>query len=277
MSCVTRPILRWHGGKWRLAPWILSHFPEHRVYVEPYGGAGSVLMRKARSYAEIWNDLDQDLVTLFQVLRSERAEALIRQTALTPYSRVEFERAYEKADDPVEIARRLLVRSCQGFGGNGAHKRTSFRACSTRDYSIPSHDWSGMPAVISQVVDRLKGVIIECRPALKVMAQNDGPETLHFVDPPYLAETRGPGGDYAHELSDEDHDELLAFLKDLKGKVVLCGYPSEKYDTVLEGWRRVTKTAWADGVNCSKQRTEVLWMNFEDQDPGLFGAMQVAA
>jgi DNA adenine methylase len=93
-----RPVLRAHGGKWRIAPWILGHLPAHRIYVEPYGGGASVLLRKERSYAEIYNDLDGEIVNFFRVLRDpEQAGRLLELLELTPFAREEFELSYQPA------------------------------------------------------------------------------------------------------------------------------------------------------------------------------------
>lgn len=262
MNC-TRPVLRWHGGKWILAPWIISHFPAHKVYVEPFGGAASVLMRKPRSYAEIYNDLDDEVVNLFRVLRSDRANDLIDALKLTPFAASEFAAAYEATDCDFERARRVVVRSFQGFGSNGVHQKTGFRSNSNRSGTTPARDWVNYPDALSAIVERLRGVCILSRDAKEVMAAHDAPTTLHYVDPPYVMATRADQkDDYAHELTDSDHAELLSFLCTLKGRVVLSGYPHESYDDALPGWRRVSRGALADGA---KKRTEVLWMNFETE------------
>lgn len=261
MTC-TRPILRWHGGKWILAPWIIDHMPEHRVYVEPFGGAASVLMRKPRSYAEIYNDLDDEVVNLFRVLRSDRAPDLIDQLRLTPFAQTEFRSAHDKADCDVERARRMIVRSFMGFGSNAVHKKSGFRSNSNRSGTTPARDWVNYPDALAATVARLAGVVVLNRDALQVMAAHDGVRTLHYVDPPYLSETRkDAAADYAHEMSDEQHDDLLAFLRTLKGRVIVSGYPSERYDDGLRGWRRVQRKALADGAS---PRVEVLWMNWLD-------------
>jgi len=255
----TRPVLRWHGGKWLLAPWITAHFPAHQVYVEPFGGAASVLLRKKRSYAEIYNDLDQAVVGLFRVLRSNRASELVNALRLTPFARDEFAEAYQPTNDPVEAARRLIIRSFMGFGSNGHNKLTGFRANSNRSGTTPSHDWVNYPDSLAVVVERLQGVTLENKDARAVMAQHDSAQTLHYVDPPYVFDTRSDNGaDYAHEMSDEDHAELLDFLRGLTGMVVLSGYPSPLYDDALSGWLRVERKALADGA---RARTEVLWIN----------------
>lgn len=253
-----RPLLRWHGGKWMLAPWIISHFPEHRVYCEPFGGAGSVLMRKPRCYAEVWNDLDSEAVNLFRVLRSDRAGQLVEALRLTPFAREEFDEAYQATEDNVERARRLVIRSFMGFGSNGHERRTGFRSNSNRSGTTPAHDWINYPDSLATVIDRLAGVVIESKDALAVMATHDGPQTLHYVDPPYMAATRNAGSDYAHEMTDADHLRMLQFLRGLKGTVVLSGYPDDLYDRELRGWRRIERAALADGA---RKRVEVIWTN----------------
>jgi DNA adenine methylase len=268
----TRPALRWHGGKWRLAPWILQHLPPHRCYVEPFGDAASVLLRKPRSYAEIYNDLDDEVVTFFRVLRDPEQAARLRELlALTPFARSEFRAAYEAIECPVERSRRLVIRAFMGFGSNAhasqqkGHCSTGFRANSNRSGTTPAADWAGYAAASAALTARLAGVVIECRDARQVMAQHDGAATLHYVDPPYLPETRDRGNRYdlarrmyRHELTHENHAELLTFLRGLKGMVVLSGYPAPLYDTGLPGWHRVERVAYADGA---RLRREILWLN----------------
>jgi DNA adenine methylase len=267
-----RPILRWHGGKWLLADWIISHFPRHRSYVEPYCGAASVLLRKTRSHDECINDLDGEIVNLFRVARDAGAE-LARVCALTPFSRDEFFRAYDLCDDPLERARRLVVRSFQGFGSNSATSVSGFRSLSRRSGGTPATDWQNWPEALMRTVDRLRGVVIENRPAIEVMRARDDAETLHYVDPPYVHVTRGTGSEtgyrkqYRHEMSDTDHDELAAFLKTLKGGVVLSGYRSEIYDDLFSDWRRIDRATHADGA---RARVESLWLSPSVAQPSLF-------
>jgi len=254
-----RVLVRWHGGKWLLAPWIIRHFPAHRIYCEPFGGGGSVLIRKMRTYGEIYNDLDGEIVNLFTMVR-DRGPELQAKLTMTPFSREEFIAAYQETDDPLERARRLVVKCFQGFGSNSAltAKRSGFRANAARSGTIPAHDWVSYPAALEHTIRRLQGVVIEHRDAKLVMKGADGPETLHYVDPPYLLSTRGdPRPDYKHEMNESDHVELADFLKELKGSVVLSGYPSALYDRLFQSWTRVERRAMANG---SRPRVEVLWI-----------------
>jgi DNA adenine methylase len=262
---VKRPVLRYHGGKWNLAPWIISHFPQHKIYVEPFGGAASILLRKSRSYAEVYNDLDGEIVNLFRVLRNpSQARELIRLVQLTPFSRDEFEASYITADDPIEQARRTLLRSAAGYStaGAGSNKwKTGFRGNVTRSGSTPAQDWQNFPTILNSVVGRLRGVVIENRPAIDVIKQYDGPDTLHYIDPPYPFETRHDrwaGNCYRHEMTDDQHRGLSTALRDVAGMVVVSGYTCPLYDELYSGWHSVTRGTYADGA---KPRIETLWIN----------------
>lgn len=253
-----RPVLRYFGGKFRLADWIISHFPEHRVYVEPYGGAASVLMKKTRSYAEVYNDIDDSLYSLFCVLKDPSASfELEKRLVATPFARREFELAHCYHPDNIEKARRLIVRSFMGFGADSAanlESKTGFRSNSNRSGTTPAHDWVNYPSCIRDFSERLRGVVIEHRDALDVMKTHDSEKTLHYVDPPYSTDTRR-GGRYKHEMKNEDHEELIECLKSLKGKVIVSGYSHPIYESL--GWKREVKQARADKAGL---REEVLWI-----------------
>jgi|SRR5882672_3531814 len=260
-----RPALRYHGGKWTIAPWIISHFPEHRVYCEPFCGAASVLLRKSRSKIEVINDLDDEVTGLFEILRDKDASRVLCELiAFPPFSRADFKLAYEPAVTAIERARRLVVRSFFGFGSHSfnADNSNGFRSFICKNYAS---EWSGVPEALMAIVERINGVMVENRPALEVIAQKDSADTLFFIDPPYPTSTRdGNGKGYRFEMTDHNHRQLACFLKSVKGKVVLCGYPCDLYDVELfADWRRVEVSAYAGGQKGRVKRTEVLWMNFQ--------------
>lgn len=241
-----------------MADWIISRFPAHKVYVEPFGGAASVLLKKPRSYAEVYNDLAGEIVNLFRVARDHGSE-LARRVELTPFARDEFVLSYEESADPIEQARRTLARSYMGFGSAAAtRKPTGFRANSNRSGTTPAHDWANYPDALRLVVGRLQGVCIENKDARSVMAQHDSPETLFYVDPPYVAASRDAGSDYLHEMDDADHEELAVFLRGLRGMVIVSGYDSDLYRREFAGWVSEEREAFADGA---RPRVEVLWFN----------------
>ena len=261
---VPRPLIRYHGGKWKMAFEIIGYFPPHRVYVEPYGGGGSILLRKQRSYAEVYNDLDGEIVNLFRIVR-DRGDELTQALSLTPFSRDEYQGSFPESDDPLEQARRTVIRSHMGFGSNALARgiKSGFRANSNRSGTTPARDWRNLPESIVYVIDRLRGVVIENRDALDLMTRHDGAETLHYCDPPYVSHTRsglmhGFHG-YSHEMTDEDHRAFGAAVRQLQGMVVISGYGCDLYDRELfHDWLRIPFGAHADGA---RDRVEVLWLN----------------
>lgn len=219
-------------------------------------------MRKPRAYAEVYNDLDGEIVNAFRVLQGkETSNELLRRLLATPFSRDEFNLSYEETNEPVERARRMIIRAYQGFGTNGHNgsSRTGFRAMSRLTGSTPVADWVKWPDGVGDFFERLRGVVIENRDALEVMAQQDTADTLFFVDPPYVHSTRTVTRAYRHEMDDSQHEKLCDFLGALKGMVILCGYNNPIYDRL--GWKKIEKETYADGPAVKCKRIEVLWLN----------------
>lgn len=258
-----KPAIRYHGSKWRLAPWLFRYFPPHRYYSEAFGGSASVLLQKPRSLgAEIYNDLDSNIVNFFTVLRDPTTRAQLEDALrLTPFARAEFELAWTQATEPVEAARRTAIRAQMGFGSAGATKGvTGFRSDANRN---PSHDWARYPELLGAIAERFRGVVIENIAAVELLRRYDDPDTLHYVDPPYLHTTRvmRAKGGYRHEMTDADHLVLLAELRALRGMVIVSGYPNDLYDRELAGWPTASVRARISAGRGTGMRTEKIWLN----------------
>ncbi|EGK73330.1 D12 class N6 adenine-specific DNA methyltransferase [Methyloversatilis universalis FAM5] len=265
-SAINSPALRYHGGKFRLAQWVMQFFPPHQRYTEAFGGAAGVLLQKPRAYAEIYNDLDDEIVNFFRVLRDPvQCAQLLQALHFTPYARAEFDMSWTPAADPVEQARRTAVRAAMGFGSAGATKgSTGFRIDSKRAHGTAQMLWTRYPESVMAAAERMRGVLIEHRPAIEVLTQHDGLDALHFVDPPYVLDTRNMRAStrcYRYEMSDDDHLQLLHTLRQLKGAVVLSGYPHALYDDTLHDWARHTTSARISAGRGTGLRTECVWLN----------------
>jgi DNA adenine methylase len=274
----TRPVLRYHGGKHRAAQQIVSLFPPHDIYCEPYGGAASVLMAKPRSASELYNDLDGEIVNYFRVLRDPwMSEQLCRAIQLTPYSREEFDQAFESVDDPVEQARRTAIKAMMGCGSRGATSkhRTGFRWRDRRDgWARAEHLWIKYPAAIANFCQRLQGVVIECKPAVQVIERmGKDSNCLIYADPPYVLSAcadRSEGRSYRYSMTDADHRALATTLKSVRAMVIISGYRTPLYDELYEDWDRID---FSNRTQHSGVRIESLWISPNARTPQgqLFG------
>jgi DNA adenine methylase len=290
--------ITWFGGKSRLAPRIVKYFPPHRTYVEPFGGSAAVLLAKEPSSIEVFNDIDKQLFNLFRVLRHEPSfRQLQKGLELTLYSRAEFDLAKQQSNDPVEAARRLVVRQRQSRGGLGdswsycvqdAHaigSSVSIEAArcllvrQRQSFSGNGKDWSystkksqgGVASAVKRwrkgidvlpaVHRRLRNVQIECDDWRKIIPRFDSLQTLFYVDAPYHSDTR-VGGRYRHELSNQDHKELIARLLKIRGMVALSGYNHVTYEPLERtGWKRIDFDVVANVSYKRASRTESLWLS----------------
>lgn len=255
-------ILKYPGAKWRIADWIIGFFPEHGVYLEPFFGSGAVFFNKAPSYIETINDVDGNIVNLFEVCR-KYPEDLATAVNLTPFARDEFQNCYDvDAADCVERARRTLVRFHQSFGTSNSSKN-SWRNVQTYGGPRCATMWNCLPEIIVKCCERLKNTQIENVDAIELIRRYNDPNTLIYCDPPYL-QTLRKKNIYTYEFTNEEHVRLLQVLCESKSKIVLSGYDNELYNRVLKGWNTAEKKTTAQ---MGLHRTEKIWMNF---DRGLF-------
>lgn len=254
-----RTLLNYPGAKWGMAKEIVALMPKHRSYLEPFFGSGTVLFNKPPSPIETVNDIDGDIVNFFRVLR-EQPEKLSAFIAMTPYSREVFNDAHEnRGDTDFERAYKFAIRSKMGHGFK-TYQKTGFKIdVQARENSYAVNCWNRLPGDLIHAAERLKGVQIEQQPALDLIRKFNYDNVLIYADPPYLLSTRG-GKQYRHEMTEEDHVQLLGALKGHKGSVILSGYPSELYDRELKGWSRIERKSYNQNAD---RRTEVLWCNFE--------------
>jgi DNA adenine methylase len=250
-----RPALRYYGGKWRLAPWIISFFPPHQNYVEPCGGAASVLLQKPRSPLETYNDLDGNVVNFFRVLR-DRPDELIRKIRLTPWARTEYELSLEPCEDEVERARRFWLKSWAGISMDDQPGGFRISKKPTAQPAAILHD----APYLWFWVERLQGVQIECIDALECVNRYDKPWTLTYFDPPYVRDERSHKNEYFQEWSNEQHIKTAVLLRQCQGYVVVSGYACPLYAELYEahGWQRFDKEAQ---TNSGGKRIESVWLS----------------
>lgn len=269
---LTQPI-KWHGGKHYLADWIISHMPSHTHYVEPYFGGGSVMLHKDPiGVSEVVNDLNGDLTCFWGVMANpERFAAFARHVEGMTMAELLFEEAGQHlqsgGQEPVARAVAFFVRARQSRQGLMKDFATLSRNRTRRGMNEQASSWLTAVEGLPKVHARLQRVVVLNRPALEVIKTQDGPNTLFYLDPPYLHETRVTTKDYDCEMSADDHAELLTLLSGIKGKFILSGYPSGLYEQHREanGWHVATREIdnKASSMATKGKKTECLWMNFE--------------
>lgn len=253
-----KQVLKYPGAKSRLADWICSYIPKHDVYLELFGGSLAVLFNKPRCHIETVNDLHGEVVNFFTVLR-DNPEELQRLIELTPYSREEYDRAYQESQNEVERARRFCVRCWQGFGCANLY-HNGFKSGQQTVSPNPAKAWAELPITIKKATERLQGVQIENLPAMELLKRYDTKDVFIYADPPYVLSTR-KNNLYKHEMTDAEHIELLEALVNHPGQVMISGYDNDIYNYYLADWRKVSKDTLAEG---GLKRTETLWMNYSD-------------
>jgi len=279
---IPRPALRYYGGKWLLAPWIISHFPRHAEYVEPFAGALSVLLQKQPAPLEVANDIEGRVLNFFQVLR-ERPDELVRLIRFTPWHEREYMNAYQPSDDSLEDARRFWTvcwMSYQGGPGKAQGRQSGFRI-SKAFHARTSPVTDGIRIEhLYLIAERLKKVQFLQRDGVEIIrAFADNPNTLFYVDPPYPLESRSNKQGYTHDAHEDLFPALWEALFTVQGFAVVSGYLHPVYEALERaGWQRAETPAV---TTSGKHKTEYIWLSprtvkaLEREQLLLFGRKEV--
>lgn len=272
--------LKWHGGKFYLAPKLIALMPPHTHYVEPFFGGGSVLLTKTPDgVSEVVNDVHQELTNFWRVLQDEESFAKFRRVIdAMPFSQVEWEQASEPSDDPIRRAVNFFVLCRQSRAGKLTAFATLSRNRTRRRMNEQASSWMTAVEGLPDVAARLKRVVVLCGSAVKVIRAQDGPNTLFYLDPPYVHESRVTIADYDHEMTTQQHIELLDAVVACEGKVMLSGYPNDLYDRHLKDWN-VVDIKIDNKASSAKQKPimiERVWMNYKPDPEARISAQQEA-
>lgn len=265
-----RSPIRWFGGKGNFTQHLLPLIPDHKCYVEVFGGGASLLFAKPPSKVEVYNDIDGDVVAFFRLFHdAEAMEEFKRKCYYTPYSRGWYLECSHTWQDYKGIERiyRWYIKTYMTFGGKFDRHNASFGKRENKSLCFQR-----LVASFDKIIDRLHHVQIECDTWERIIDRYDDSSTLFYLDPPYLPETRSDGG-YAHEMTFADHKRLTERLESIQGKALLSGYANKLYDSLK--WQRndtevSTHANHNNGIRSDNdKRTECLWRNYEIQ-PTLF-------
>ena len=289
MANLTQP-LKWHGGKYYLRKWIVGLMPPHLHYVEPFFGGGGILLARdpqrdwmstdgrkvtaaLKGSSEVANDIHGELINFWRVLQNpEDFQVFSQRIALTPFSEAEFDEALQHSQiadsgaTAVERAVQFFILARQSRQGLMRDFATLSRNRTRSRMNEQVSAWLNVVEGLADVHERLRSVVILNQSATDVIRRQDGPNTLFYCDPPYVHETRSTTGEYAHEMTEEQHGELLDVLASIQGKFMLSGYPSKLYS------EREQRNAWtrheflidnkAASGKVKEKKTECLWCNF---------------
>lgn len=272
---VLRPPISWFGGKQWLGRIIYRYTPPHTRFVDLFTGSAAILFAKPPSPIEVINDLDSGIVTFYRVLRDPmKLHELQRLLTLTPDSREEFRYCSKHWEEfPTDVLRAwawyVAIRQARSgvFGSNWA-TGTEY---SSRGIAKTVSRWLSSIERLPEIHARLQGVQIENLDFRRLIQRLDHPETWFYADPPYVWNTRSRGT-YSHEMTDEDHIDLVGLFLNLKGMCLLSGYKTPLYEPLEEnGWLREEFETFCyvspilvptdDGHLTKPKRVECLWLS----------------
>jgi len=185
------------------------------VFVEVFGGSCwcSLNVSRSRFKVIVCNDIDQDLITFYKLVK-EKPEELVKRVSVLPFSRelldIAMEVLNDKTADPVTRAIMLFYVFKASFNAKG----TSFRVTKAKNNA---RTYANTVASIVEYAKRFRDVVLECRDFRDVINLYDSSDTLFYLDPPYV----GRVGYYRYSFTYADLKNMAVVLRSVKGSWIL--------------------------------------------------------
>lgn len=250
----------YYGGKNTHLTWLKPLIPYDTKYIEPFCGSAALLLNRNISPMEVINDKNEQVINFFEVLRTHKEE-FVDLIRLTPYSKSEHEQCMIHADDPIERARRFFVFARQSFMGQARTWAISPKQIRGGFSQVVNRWINGIEGLLPVII-RLKRVCLENRDAIDIIPRYDSEDTVFYCDPPYVPVSRTSNNEYAHEMSNYDHEVLIDVLLEIEGKVGISNYDNELYNKRLKDWNKHTEKERGLAGPRGK-RTEILYTNYD--------------
>ena len=261
--------IRYYGGKGMMFKEIIEHFPpedSYEIYIEPFGGSYSIGLKKPPAKAEIYNDLDKNVYSLYKVLADyesfkrfkERCDIILYDDTI----RREFLQELKKDDLPIEDRAFYFfyVNRTSHNGHGGFSMNTSIR----RNMSKAVSDYLSCIDRLPELHDRLSRVIISNMDGVKLIEKfKDRSDVLIYCDPPYEQSTRGEAR-YKTDMDIDHHNRFLDAVIESKSKIIISAYKCETYDRLINN--KFTEVSFnvntIDTKFNPKTKTEYLYYNY---------------
>ena len=258
-------ILRRLGNKKKIAKEIQKYFPPHKIYIEPFFGAGGMFFNKPKAKYNIVNDLDSDVFNLFNVVMNQKEE-LEKAFYMMPIHSDLLKHWKDKEEiEPIKKALRFLFLSNWTILGTGNGLYFGGSRVQGKKNFIP---------LIESTFEKLFDVQFNNQDCNKFLINNnldnrgnkkESDNTLIYCDPPYL----GTNDNYSNSFTEEQSKELFDTLEETG-----CKFAMSEFDHpfILEQakQRNLNVIIIGERQNIKNRRTEILVTNYSNSQQSLF-------
>lgn len=266
-----RSCMKYHGGKYYLRKQICELMVPHKTYIEPFFGAGHVFFHKQPALEkEIINDANWSIMDMWTTIRDHPVE-LANYLKTIPYSIESFEKMPRKSYDNIVYAAQVFIKYRMSIGGRGKNFANPSKGRQRRGMPDNVSGWLSAIDLIAQNSIRLFRNCtnqteikagLDCTNVIKPYLRES--DCLIYLDPPYLPKTRKSPKVYDKEMSFAHHEELVKMIEAADAKIILSGYDSDLYNTVLSHWNKmvIPMKLHSSGSSTKRVANEVLWYNY---------------